>query len=235
LLSGLGVNYHVYADDTQLYIPIDPKYPTHNLKILENAINTNQLWMNTSFLKLNEDKTEILFINPRNTALSPTLAIGDLVISPNLSAKSLGVIFDFKPNFEKQISSITKSCTYSLRSIARIRRMLPYSVAEVLIHALISSRLDYCNSLLFGLPEYLLRKLQLLQNSSARLLSRQRKHERIEPTLKALHWLPIKLRISYKILLQTYKCLNSLAPDYLCDLISISQPVRSNQLDPAQL
>jgi hypothetical protein len=76
--------------------------------------------------------------------------------------------------------------------------------------------------------------IYLFQNPSARLLSRQCKHEHIQLTLKALHWLPVKQRISYKILLQTYKCLNGLAPGYLCDLISISQPVRSLRSGSAQ-
>ena len=86
---------------------------------------------------------------------------------------------------------------------------------EILIHAFVSSKLDHCNSLLYGLPAYQLAKLQVLQNTAARVVSLTRKYDHITPVLESLHWLPVKFRIVFKVLLLVYKALNGMAPPYL--------------------
>ncbi len=104
------------------------------------------------------------------------------------------------------------------------------SNAETLIHAFMTSRLDYCNALLGCCSARLINKLQLVQNAAARVLTRIRKYDHISPVLSTLHWLPIKLRIDFKILLITYKALNGLAPQYLSELLlhySPSSPLQS--------
>ncbi len=106
-------------------------------------------------------------------------------------------------------------------------QMNQYSDAEKLVHAFMTSRLDYCNALLGGCPASSINKLQVVQNAAARVLTRSRKYDHITPILQSLHWLPIKYRISYKILLLTYKALNGLAPAYLTSLLSRYNPSRS--------
>ena len=115
----------------------------------------------------------------------------------------------------------------AIRKIGRIRKYLDRDSAEKLVHAFVSSQLDYSNSLLFGLPDYQLAKLQRLQNSAARLVTLTKWQEHISPVLQELHWLPVRCRIVYKLLLITYKVLNNLAPSYIRDLITINHPVRS--------
>ncbi len=104
--------------------------------------------------------------------------------------------------------------------------MLSMSNAETLIHAFMTSRLDYCNALLGDCSARLINKLQLVQNAAARVLTRTRKYDLSSPVLSTLHWLPIKHRIHFKILLITYKALNGLAPQYLCELLSHYSPSR---------
>ncbi|KAL0153650.1 hypothetical protein M9458_051015 [Cirrhinus mrigala] len=98
---------------------------------------------------------------------------------------------------------------------------------SVLVHAFMTSRLDYCNALLGGCPASSINKLQIVQNAAARVLTRSRKYDLITPILKSLHWLPIRFRISYKIALLTYKALNGLAPAYLTSLLPRYNPSRS--------
>ncbi len=103
---------------------------------------------------------------------------------------------------------VTKTAFLHLRNIAKLRNMLSVSDAEKLVHAFMTSRLDYCNALLGGCPASSINKLQIVQNTAARVLTRSRKYDHITPILQSLHWLPIKFRISYKILLLAYKALN---------------------------
>ena len=90
-----------------------------------------------------------------------------------------------------------------------------------------TNKLDYCNSLLTGLPKYLIKCLQSVQNAAARLVSGSKKQDHITPILHELHWLPVEKRITYKTLLITFKCLNNLVPSYLSDLIIQYKPTRT--------
>ena len=134
------------------------------------------------------------------------------------------VIFDCFLQMKSHINAVVKSCNCQLREIGKIRQYLTLEAATNLIHAFVSSRLDYGNSLLFGLPDTDLKKLQKVQNTAARILTRTGKYDHISPVLGDLHWLLIKDRIDFKILLLTYKSLNDLAPPYLLDLL---QPYES--------
>ena len=117
--------------------------------------------------------------------------------------------------------------SFALRRISKVRRFLSRSSTEILVHAFISSILDNCNSLLIGIQDKDIAKLQRIQNSAARLVSLCKEYEHITPILKGLHWLPIKYRIVYKILLLTFNCLSGQSPQYLQDLVIPYVPARS--------
>ncbi len=139
----------------------------------------------------------------------------------------MGVVLDSNFSFENHIFHVSKKAFFHLRNIAKLRNMLTVSDAEKLVHAFMTYRLDYCNALLGGCPASSINKLQIVQNAAARVLSRSRKYDHITPILQSLHWLPIKVRISYKIVLLAYKALNGLAPSYLNNLLSRNNPTRS--------
>ena len=125
------------------------------------------------------------------------------------------------------MGSLCRSGYMNIRTIGRIRHLLPQHVAEQLTHAFVTSRLDNCNSLLFGLPDALIDKLQRLQNTAARMVTRTRKFDHIAPVLRHLHWLPVRQRIVFKILLMTYRTLHGLAPTYLGELLELHSPPRT--------
>ena len=142
----------------------------------------------------------------------------------SLFVNNLRVIQD---KMEKHVSSVV------LPSIALCQQNLwPHykfttEACRSLIQSTVTSRLDYCNVLLHNLPKNLLNRLQLVQNSCARLITGTRRHEHITPVLIELHWLPVESRIRYKVLLHTFKALKGQAPDYLCDLVKKYKPTRT--------
>ena len=117
------------------------------------------------------------------------------------------------------ISTICRTAYMHLHNISRIRRYLTPEATKSLVHAFIMSRLDYGNALLDGLPFEHLKKLQRIQNIAARIITFTPCRDHITPILKQLHWLPIKRRIEYKILLHEFWCINGTAPVYLADML----------------
>uniref|UniRef100_A0A3B1JSL1 Reverse transcriptase domain-containing protein n=1 Tax=Astyanax mexicanus TaxID=7994 RepID=A0A3B1JSL1_ASTMX len=229
LLRHFNLDFHCYADDTQIYLStssINNPPTTH----LESCLSAIQNWMKDNFLMLNSNKTELILISTKAVLnQTPTLSLnfGGTVISPSTQVRNLGVLLDSTLSFTAHINSVVKTAFFHLRRIAKIRRSLTQSTAEILLHAFISSRLDYCNSLLAGISSSSIHKLQMVQNAAARLLTHTRTHEHITPVLQNLHWLPVKYRIQFKILLLTYKALNNLAPPYLSNLLLPYRPSRS--------
>ena len=122
-------------------------------------------------------------------------------------------------------TSFCRIAFYYIRNIAKFRKFLSYDTAKILMHAFVTSRIDSCNALLFGLPNFLIRRLQYVLNSAARVIARSRKFDHITPLLIELHWLPVEQRIIFKILLFTFKVVKGLAPSYLSELLEAYVPM----------
>ena len=176
-------------------------------------------WMIKKKLKLNENKTECMLFGNENVLKNyeqlQHVKIGSSNIKIVTVVRNLGVSIDRNLTMKNQILNTVKVCHHHLRNIAFISKYLNEETLKLLIHNHIISRLDYCNSLYYGLPNVLLRKLQNIQNKAARLIRKISQRERITPVLIDLHWLPIKARIMFKICLLTYKALKFGEPKYL--------------------
>ena len=154
-----SLNYHVYADDTQLYITFkSSQEPADScITTLEKCIQEIRSWMRQNFLKLNDEKTEFLLFGSRKQLSKvslPFITIGDSQITPSSQARNVGVLFDstmtLKPHI---ISNIVRVSSFHIRNISRIRKYLNPSAAEQIIHAFVTSRLDNGNALFYGLPQ----------------------------------------------------------------------------------
>lgn len=218
------ISFHCFADDVQIYLPLNSK--TNSIEALSNCLGEIRDWMSLNFLHLNDKKTEIIiFGKPDISGLNR--AIGPLLSNYSPSVKNLGVIIDSSFKLEKQISSVVKTSFFQLRLLGKVKLYLPQSQLEKVVHALITNRLDYCNSLYYGLDQSSIHRLQLVQNAAARLLTGKKRFDHITPVLSSLHWLPVAFRIQFKILLFVFKSLNGLAPSYLADLLTIHTPARA--------
>ncbi len=221
--------YHSYADDTQIYIALclNDHSP---IDTFCQCIDENNSWMCQNFLQLNKEKTEVIAFGNKDEVLKVLMKVNAYLDSRGQTTKNqvrnLGVILETDLSFSSHVKAVTKSAYYHLKNIARIWCFVSSQDLEKLVHAFITSRVDYCNGLLTGLPKKTIRQLQLIQNAAARILTRTRTSEHITPVLRPLHWLPVTFRIDFKVLLLVYKSLNGLGPKYIADMLTEYKPNR---------
>ena len=218
---------HGFADDNQLYLSFRPggTFEKESAVAMEKCVSDVRKWMLLNRLAINDSKTEVMLVGSRHQLAKVTIdgvKVGDSTIIPASHVKILGVIQDSRLSMEKHVSSICQKGFYQLYRLNQIRKFLTVQSTQTLVHAFVSSNLDYCNSLLYGIPDYLLNKLQRVQNAAARLVMCVLKYDHITGVLCQLHWLPVRFRIYYKILLLTFKALQGDAPSYICNMLDMS-------------
>ena len=191
-------------------------------------------------LKLNDSKTEFFVAaSAHNLCNLPNvqLNLGSTLISPSETIRNLGVIFDHHMSMSHHISHICSTVTFYLRNIAKIRRFIDQSACRNAVRSLVLSRINYCNRLLSSIPSTQLYRVQRLQNWAARLVFQVSRDHPSQPLLNLLHWLPLKQRIIFKLLLFVFKILNNQAPKYLHTCLNLYTPTRSlrSSSDPLRL
>ena len=180
--------------------------------ILKNNVATcmNEItaWMNANFLKINSDKTEIVLFCPPSLSsqviIKGTFIDGQCIRFSN-EVKNVGVWLDKHLNLDKHINKIVSHCHKLMKDVGRIRSVLTNKHTEMLVHAVTSSRLDYCNSIFINMSKNNVYKLQKVQNAAARLVAKKRKRDSVQAVIRQLHWLPVESRIVFKILLLVHK------------------------------
>ena len=222
VVTAHGMGSMFYADDTQLFMTVKKDQMHSAVTIIEHCIHDITTWCTDNKLALNNSKTESLHILSKfrkSSQTFPGLTIDDSLIVGKEAVRDLGLTLDNHLTMERHIKNTTKAASFALHKIGKLRQYLSRPDCEKLVHAFISSRLDYCNSTFYGIPDYLLNKLQLIQNTAARMVTRTKRNEHITPVLQSLHWLPVHKRIQFKILLLTFKALRNQAPSYITELL----------------
>ena len=184
------MNFHFCTNDSQVYFSFNSDSSVIVPRI-EACLRDIATWMSLNRLKLNGDKTELLVFGSKHRPVYQLLsftAVDGSVIKPSQSASNIGVIFDNKLNMECQVAAICKSAFFYICNISSIRKFLSAESTKMLVHAFVMCRLDNCNSLLYGLPKYLIHRLQfVVQNCALRLILCGPKYDHITPLLRELH------------------------------------------------
>lgn len=222
-----GISHHFYADDAQLYLELRNATSEESL---QSCVSEFRNWMIVNQLKVNDDKTEILLVGSKyhlKKRSSISFNVGNETVYSSKQVKNLGVIFDNSLTMCEFINSKCSACFYYIREIGKIRKFLTIEATKNIVQAYVTSRLDFCNSILYGVNKQYVKKLQFVQNAAAKLIYRARKYDHVTPILIDLHWLPVDKRIVFKILVHVFNCVNNRAPRYLNDLLVSYCPARN--------
>ncbi len=186
--------------------------------------------MKEHHLQLNLAKTELL-VFPATPTLQHdfTIQLGSSTITPSSLVRNIGVIFDDQLTFKEHIAKTARSCRFVLHNIRKIRPFITQHAAQLLVQALVISRLDYCNALLAGLPSNTIKPLQMIQIAAAWLVFSKPKRAHVTHLFVSLHWLPVAARIKFKTLMLAYKTTTGSAPAYFHSLMTIYIPSRSQR------
>jgi hypothetical protein len=224
-----------FADDHQLIkqflVPLQRKALGEDIV---NCLNHISLWMNEYFLKLNPSKTKILVIAP--PSVQSEIIIRGVFLDKGCirfvkSAKNLGVVLDEELSFKEHINNVVKSSFIFIKKLSQIKGYLTEDQLQQLVSSDVFSKLDYCNSLFYGINSTLIKKMQHVQNCAARLVSKKKiPSGSLDKFIMDHHWLKVKYRHLYKILLIVHNCLQQNAPEEIMEMIRPGDSFRTLHL-----
>ena len=221
--------HHNYADDTEVTKSSDPQNLEETKDGMNGCVRDISNWMEINKLKLNPEKTELMIISTKHNMKKINekhINIKGVDVPVQQSLKYLGVRLDSTMSMTNQVSSICRACYYEIRRISSIKKFLSSDALKTLVVSRVLSRLDYCNSIFVGMSEENFKRLQLIQNSAARLILHKRKRDHVTPLLRELHWLPVRARCIYKIAVLVFRYFEGTLPTYLSNSLSPYQTSR---------
>ena len=220
IIDSHSIIHHSFADDLQLQMSAPPDRISELLHSMQSCISDVKALATAKMLKLNDSKTELMLVTSKRSKhlhnLPTSITIGNAQIPFKQSMKNFGFTLDCHLTMNAHVSNIARTCYFELRRLASIRRFLTSTATATLVSAFVLSRIDYCNSLLFGSTHDVTSHLQRIQNYAARVILRLPMSSSITTHLKSLHWLPVKVRSTYKI---ACLCHGSTAPSYVTDML----------------
>ena len=215
--------HHSFADDLQLQMSAPPDRISELLHSMQSCISDVKAWATANMLKLNDNMTELMLVTSKRTkhlhSLPTSITICNAQIPFQNSVKNLGFTLDCHLTMNADVSNIARTCYFELRRLASICIFLTSTATATLVSAFVFSRIYYCISLLFGSTHDVTSHLQQIQNYAARVILRLPRSSSITIHLKSLHWLPVKVRNTYKIACLCYHCHSSTAPSYVTDML----------------
>ena len=208
-----NINFHFYANNTQLFIQLSYKNTTLAFDKLNSCLQDVQKWMLSSILKLNPEKTEFIIFwlscSAKKLDYYLPVRIFGKFLHPSAVVKNLGGWFDAKFSFGDRVCNICKTCFIQMCDLRWVRQYLKDEAVILVANALVSSCLDYCNSLLRSLSSFNMRKLLCIQNTPGMIVTNCNRYSWATPILKKLHWLPVEFRCVFKTATLVYKFLHS--------------------------
>ena len=205
---------HIYADDIQIYYAFKDDEVNEMEHKVQRCLQNIKTWMTEHFLKLNAEKTCVKIFSTKSSTINVDTILN---IKTASSVKILGVTIADTLSLHKFVAQKVQTCNYHLRNFYNIRASLNFATKVLLVTNLIMSTLDYCNVLLIGSTDKLIRPLHLTLNKAVRFIYNLRIREHISPYYTKVHFLPVKKRIKFKACLIAYKIFNNEAPAYMTD------------------
>ena len=223
IIDSHSIIHHSFADNLQLQISAPPDKIFEILHTMQSCMRNVKAWATANMLKLNDNKTELMLVTSKRAKylhnLSTSIIFGNAKIFSKQSVKNLGSTLDCHLTMNAHISNIARTCYFELRRLLSIHRFQISTASATLVSAFDLSRIDYCNSLLFGSPHDVTSHLQRIRNYAARVILRLPMSSSITIHLKSIHWLPVKVRSTYKVACMCYHCHSSTAPSYVADML----------------
>jgi len=225
VVQNYPVQLHGYADDHKVAIQIQAgniENMTYALEQLSSCLADISVWMEKYKLKMNNDKTEIILYGTTQQLAKVDLSginVGGCFVKCVDHVRDLGVLFDANLNFDRHIRKKCQIAYSQLKNLRSIRYYLSQKSTEILVHGLVHSHIDFCNGLFTEVPSYQINRLQRLQNQAARLVLNTY-DQPSSSLLKYLHWLPVRARIMFKILVLVHRVIRGSAPTYLESLFT---------------
>ena len=199
------INHHLYASDSQLLAHMKINVVMEHRRRLETCVESLRDWCSSRRWQLNPKKTELIWFGSRANLVKlrqldvMSLKLCSVAVEPVDSVRELGVILDSELSMRVHISKISSTCFFHLRRLLKLRSLIDTVSIQRLASAFILSRVDYCNTVIAGLPTSTFSSLKRVLNAAARFVAGATSYTHVSGIMKSLHWLPIAYRIRFKL------------------------------------